>query len=219
MYLVPSSISPLGERQLTGVKPAIEICRHKTHHFESAKQDSESRYGPRDGTGHNGQVVAGPWECLSSPSQRPQGLVSLRGQCRQTISPQLSWEGSLEQGQSQHIPEECKLQINCLFMGQLVCSEACQLCVLGCSFVNSIAADEGILRNSWLYGGDADTEHPLQPSVQSTHATQRTGEGIWLWRGGSAKQRWGGHEAHSQTASSLKGQRTFVEYTSAVKAD
>lgn len=74
----------------------------------------------------------------ASHSMRPQGLVSLRGQFRQTVSPQLPW-GSLEKAKASISPKRisCK-SMNCFIWGATHVFQRMSCCVVGCAFVNSV---------------------------------------------------------------------------------
>lgn len=115
-------------------RPATEIYRHKTHLFEEAEQDSESRYGLREGVGQKekGMLIQGQlrphlprgpkaWSALEAGVDKPQAHSHLRKKPR---------------NKSKAI--SCK-SINCSIWGATpMIQRMCQCCV----FVNSITVND-----------------------------------------------------------------------------
>lgn len=134
VYLDPSDISSSGQRPLAGDRPATEIYRHKTHLFEATEQDSESRYGLREGVGQKekGMLIQGQlrpylpwgpkaWSALEAGVDKLQAHSHLRKKPR---------------NKSKAI--RCK-SINCSIWGATpMIWRMCQCCV----FVNSITGND-----------------------------------------------------------------------------
>lgn len=168
-----------------------------------------------------GRWVLMPRSAGSSPYLSPQGLVSLRGQCRQTRSPQLPKKETQNKTKASFSKKGYELQINQLFEGRAngLLKRLSALCpglfvansvtVRGTSYMPSYVTYKVILGDSQPCGETRVlSTHMTQHNPAPTdHEGQRDKAAQGASRGTSPK-------SDFQTAFSLKSKNPLVKYSS-----